>query len=180
MEQENVESHSEAQPLQWANFRLGMIVAIVALVIDQANKLWLIFSYDIAAKAPVSLTSFFDLVMVWNRGISYGLLQQDSDFGRWALIVFALGVSIGLSLWLLRLETRLAAVSVGLIVGGAIGNAIDRIAYGAVADFYSLQIFGFDWYVFNIADCWVVVGVVGLLYDSLFTHHKMVSNRSKM
>ncbi len=180
MQQENVESRSEAEPLHWANFRLGMIVAIIALVIDQVNKLWLIFSYDIAAKAPVSLAPFFDLVMVWNRGISYGLLQQDSDFGRWALIVFAIGVSIGLALWLLRLETRLAAISVGLIIGGAIGNAIDRIAYGAVADFYSMQIFGFDWYVFNIADCWVVVGVVGLLYDSLFAHHKKVSNRSKM
>ncbi|WP_245290872.1 signal peptidase II [Methyloligella halotolerans] len=157
-----------------------MIVALVSLILDQANKLWLIFSYDIAEKAPVTLAPFFDLVMVWNRGISYGLLQQDSDFGRWALIVFALGVSIGLALWLFRLETRLAAISVGLIIGGAIGNAIDRIAYGAVADFYSMQIFGFDWYVFNLADCWVVAGVVGLLYDSLFAHHKKVSNRSKL
>ncbi|XSG80964.1 MAG: signal peptidase II [Methyloligella sp. ZOD6] len=180
MQKENVEGRSPAERLQRANFRLGLMVAAIALILDQANKLWLLFVYDIAAKAPVTLAPFFDLIMVWNRGISYGLLQQESAFGRWMLIIFAFGVSIGLALWLLRLETRLAAISVGLIIGGAIGNAIDRIAYGAVADFYSLHAFGYEWYVFNLADCWVVAGVVGLLYDSLFMHHKKVSNRSKM
>lgn len=180
MQQDDAGSRTPAEPLHSTNAWLGLSVAAIALILDQANKLWLIFAYDIAAKAPVSLTSFFDLVMVWNRGISYGLLQQDSDFGRWALIFFAFGISLGLALWLFRLEGRLAAVSVGLIIGGAIGNAIDRIAYGAVADFYSLQIFGFNWYVFNLADCWVVAGVVGLLYDSFFAHHKKVSNRSKI
>ena len=79
-----------------------------------------------------------------------------------------------------RITSPLAAASIGLIIGGAVGNAIDRIAYGAVADFFSLHAFGFEWYVFNIADTAIVAGVLGLLYDSLFRGHKKVGNPSKM
>jgi signal peptidase II len=128
----------------------------------------------------VALTPFLDVILVWNHGISYGLLQQHSDLGRWLLIGFALIVSFCLFLWLAQIGTRVAAISIGLIIGGALGNAIDRIAYGAVADFYSAHAFGYDWYVFNLADCAVVAGVVGLLYDSLLGDHKKVSNPSKM
>ena len=83
---------------------------------------------------------------------------------------------IVLTLWLARADRRLVAVSLGLIAGGAVGNAIDRALYGAVADFFSLHAFGFYWYIFNIADVAIVVGVMGLLYDLLFSGHKMVSN----
>ncbi|MEG6508716.1 signal peptidase II [Methyloligella sp. 2.7D] len=159
---------------------LGLAVAAAIVIADQANKLWFLFVYGIEDKAPVAVAPFLDLVMVWNRGISYGLLQQDGAFGRWMLIIFALGVALGLGIWLARVPSRLAAISLGLIIGGAIGNAIDRIAYGAVADFYALHAFGFEWYVFNVADCAVVAGVIGLLYDSFFGNHKKVSNPSNM
>lgn len=159
---------------------LGLGIALATAVIDQAHKTWMLYVYDIGAKAPVAITPFFDLVLVWNQGISYGLLPQESAVGRWGLILFALGASVALAVWLARLESRLTAIAIGLIIGGAIGNAIDRILYGAVTDFFSFHAFGYQWYVFNIADTAIVAGVVGLLYDSLFRGHKKVGNPSKM
>ena len=147
---------------------LGFGVATLTLLIDQAHKAWMLYVYDMGAKGTVALTSFFDLVLVWNEGISYGLLPQQSTLGRFGLVLFAIGATVGLTLWLARLTSPLAATAVGLIMGGAIGNAIDRSAYGAVADFFSLHAFGFEWYIFNLADTAIVAGVVGLLYESLF------------
>jgi signal peptidase II len=159
---------------------LGFIVALLTLLADQGNKLWMLHVYDIGAKQTVTLTPFFDLVLVWNKGVSYGLLAQDSAAGRYGLIAFAVVACIALIVWLSRLTTRLSAVAVGLIIGGAVGNAIDRVAYGAVADFYAFHAFGFEWYVFNIADVAIVAGVIGLLYDSIFGGHKKAGNPSKM
>ncbi len=146
--------------------RLGLVVAFVALVIDQVSKTWFLHVYDIAEKSPVAVTPFFNLVMVWNRGISYGLFQQDSDLGRYMLIAVKLAVTVGLLIWLWRVTDRVLAVALGLIIGGAIGNAIDRVVYGAVADFFHFHAYGYSWYVFNLADVAVVAGVALLLYDS--------------
>jgi signal peptidase II len=159
---------------------LGLGVAALTVLVDQANKLWMLYVYDIGAKAPVAIAPVFDLVLVWNQGISYGLLQQDSDFGRWALIAFAIVTSLALTVWLSQVTSKLVAASIGLIVGGAIGNAIDRIVHGAVADFFSFHAFGYQWYIFNIADVAIVAGVVGLLYESLFGGHKKVSKPPSM
>lgn len=162
------------------NSPLGLAVASATALIDQANKLYMLHVYDIGAKGTVTVTPFFDMVLAWNKGISYGLLPQDSTLGRVALIAFAIVASLALIVWLARVTTPLAAVAIGLIVGGAIGNAIDRIAYGAVADFYAFHAFGFQWYIFNIADVAIVAGVIGLLYDSFFGGHKKAGNPSKM
>ena len=159
---------------------LGLGVAAATALLDQAHKAWMLYVYDIGAKGVVTITPFFDLVLVWNQGISYGLLPQASALGRFGLIVFAFAASLALAAWLARVTTPLGAVSIGLIIGGAIGNVIDRIAYGAVADFFSLHVFGFQWYVFNIADAAIVAGVVGLLYESLFRGNKKAGKPSKM
>jgi len=159
---------------------LGLGIAAIALAADQASKAWLLYVYEIGAKGAVTVAPFFDLVLVWNRGVSYGLLPQESDLGRWGLILFAFAAAIALIVWLARVTSSLAATAIGLIVGGAIGNAIDRMLYGAVADFFSLHAFGYQWYIFNIADVAIVAGVIGLLYESLFGGHKKVSNPSKM
>jgi len=159
---------------------LGLGIAAVVLLVDHAHKAWMLYVYDIGAKGVVRLTPFFDLVLVWNQGVSYGLLTQRSELGRWALILFAFAATIGLAIWLARTTSLLAAAGIGVIIGGAIGNAIDRVLYGAVADFFSFHAFGYEWYVFNIADTAIVAGVVGLLYESLFGGHKKVSNPSKM
>ncbi|WP_431557254.1 signal peptidase II [Methyloceanibacter sp.] len=159
---------------------LGLAIAALVILADQAHKAWMLHVYDIGAKGVVTVAPFLDLVLLWNKGISYGLLPQDSALGRWGLIVFAFAASLALIVWLARVTSPLMAAAIGLIIGGAIGNAIDRIVYGAVADFFAFHAFGFEWYVFNIADVAIVAGVLGLLYDSLFGGHKKVGNPTKM
>lgn len=150
----------------------GLAVAATATVADQALKLWLLFAVDLAARGVVRLTPFLDLVLIWNRGISYGLFQQDGPLGQWALLGLKAAAVALLWIWLARSVSRLTALSLGLIIGGALGNAIDRLAYGAVADFLLFHIttasFSLRWYVFNLADAAIVAGVAGLLYDSLW------------
>ena len=146
---------------------LGLGIAALTVVADQLHKAWMLYVFNIGAKTPVAIAPFFDLVLVWNQGISYGLLPQQGELGRLGLILFAIVASLALAVWLARQTSQLAGASIGLIIGGAVGNAIDRIAYGAVADFFSFHAFGFEWYVFNIADTAIVAGVLGLLYGSL-------------
>ncbi len=154
--------------------RLSIIVALATLALDQASKLYLLFVFDLFLHEPVALGPFVELIVVWNRGISYGLLQQDTDLGRWLLTIFSIAVAIGLAVWMLRTPHRLLAASLALIVGGAIGNAIDRIAYGAVFDFVHVHVGTFSWYVFNIADAAIVAGVIGLVYDSFVLEGRRV------
>jgi signal peptidase II len=154
-----------------AHIKTGLVTALVALVLDQASKLYLLFVYDIAARGAVKVTPFFDLVLTWNKGISYGLFQAETVSAQVLLLAIKLAVVAALAVWLWHAHNRIAALGLGLIIGGAIGNAIDGLAYGAVMDFafFHLQ-WGasrFDWYVFNVADVAIVAGVIGLLYDSL-------------
>jgi signal peptidase II len=153
----------------------GASLAVATILCDQLHKAWMIQLFD-GSRNKITVTPFFDLVLVWNRGVSYGLLKQDSDAGRWVLAGFALVAALALFAWLAQLQTRLAAASVGLIIGGALGNAIDRLHYGAVADFFFFHVAGFNWYVFNLADVAIVAGVGGLLYDSLKSSHKSAGN----
>ncbi|MEC9367188.1 MAG: signal peptidase II [Pseudomonadota bacterium] len=157
---------------------LGLSLALIAVLIDQAQKWWTLHVYDLASKGTVSLSPFLDFVLVWNPGVSYGLLPQEGWIGQAVLIAIAIAAVAGFTVWLARTRSALVAASIGLIIGGAIGNAIDRALYGAVADFFSFHAFGFYWYVFNIADAAIVAGVAGLLYDSLFGSHKKVSKSS--
>lgn len=151
--------------------RVGLVTAVAAVALDQASKLWLLFAFDIAARQPVHLTRFLALVLVWNKGISYGLLQHHGPLGQWALLAVKAVAVVALWIWLSRSGSRLTAVALGLIIGGAIGNGIDALAYGAVADFVLFHItaatWSFNWYVFNLADVAIVAGVIGLLYESL-------------
>lgn len=154
----------------------GLAAAVAALLIDQLHKIWMVSVFEHAQTAKITVAPFFDLVLVWNRGISYGMFRQDSDAGRWLLIGFAAAAALALTLWLAQLQTRLSAASVGLIIGGALGNAADRVHYGAVADFFSFHVAGFNWYVFNLADVAIVAGVAGLLLDSARSRHKNAQN----
>ena len=155
--------------------RLGLIAAAIVCALDQAVKLWLLGPFDLANKGLVHLTSFLAFVLTWNPGISYGLFPQDTDFGRYTLLALKTGAVVILWVWLARAETKLTALSLGLIIGGAFGNAIDRLAYGAVMDFVLFHIdtetIKFAWYVFNLADAAIVAGVIGLLYESFFGGH---------
>jgi signal peptidase II len=150
--------------------RTGIIAAIAVLVLDQASKLWLLRVFDIAHRGAVKVTPFFDLVLAWNIGISFGWFQSDSPLAQIALMIVKAVAVIVLAIWMARSRTLIATLALGLIIGGAIGNAIDRFAYGAVVDFalFHIQLGGqtYNWYVFNIADVAIVAGVIALLYDS--------------
>jgi signal peptidase II len=151
-------------------FRAGLIAAIATLVIDQASKLWLLYVFDIGHRGTVKVTPFFDLVLAWNIGISFGWFQNDGLVAQTALMVVKVLAVAALTIWMARSKTHLATVALGLIIGGAIGNAIDRVAYGAVVDFALLHLQigqnNYNWYVFNLADTAIVAGVIALLYDS--------------
>ena len=148
----------------------GLAVAAIACLIDQASKLYLLFVFDLAAN-PVRLGPFFDFVLTRNTGISYGLFQTQGPLGQGVLLGFKALAVLLLWLWLARSQAGLTALSLGLIIGGAVGNAIDRLAYGWVADFVFFHVstanWRFNWYVFNLADVAIVAGVMGLLYESL-------------
>ncbi|BCW90291.1 Lipoprotein signal peptidase [Alphaproteobacteria bacterium SO-S41] len=149
----------------------GFLIALVVLIADQASKSYVLYGLDFIecpACIPIDLTSFFSLTMVWNRGISYGLLPAGSNGEIWLLIAFSLGMAGILSWWLIRAQSRWLALGLGLVVGGALGNVIDRFIYGAVADFFHFHAFGKSWYVFNVADAAIVMGVVAILIDALF------------
>ncbi len=148
--------------------RTGFAIALVTVLIDQGYKWWMLNIYDIGSRGVVKITPFFDLTLIWNKGISYGLFQQNSDLGRYILIGIILCIMAVLVVWMIRARGFFIAVAMGLVLGGALGNVIDRVVYGAVADFFSFHFWGYYWYVFNLADVWVVAGAVLLLYDAIF------------
>jgi signal peptidase II len=150
----------------------GLAIALIVGAADQASKLWLLKVYGLADKGMVKVAPFVDLVLTWNTGISYGWFQTESVAGQALLLAIKAIAVIVLAIWMARSQTRMAAVALGLIIGGALGNAIDSLAYGAVVDFalFHVQIGEKDlsWYVFNLADTAIVAGVAALLYDSFF------------
>jgi signal peptidase II len=153
-----------------SRLRPGIIAAVAVLALDQASKLWLLYVFDLPHRGAVKVAPFLDLVMAWNVGISFGWFQSDNQATQIILMIIKAVAVIVLAIWMASSRTLIATVALGLIIGGAIGNAIDRFAYGAVVDFalFHLQIGGktFNWYVFNLADVAIVAGVAALLYDS--------------
>lgn len=155
--------------------RLGLSIALATLVLDQIHKWWMLAIFRIQDRGPVAVAPFMDLVYVKNIGISYGF--GAGVVSQPMLSLFAALASLALAVWLARSATGwLMAASLGLIIGGAVGNAIDRLHLGGVADFFRLHAFGYSWYVFNIADAAIVAGVAGLLYDSLVPSRKRAAN----
>lgn len=147
---------------------IGAGLAVLVIVLDQASKLWVLnglgFMEGGAGTRIEVLDPWFNLTMVWNRGVSFGLFAADSLWVRLVLIAFSLAIAGVIAFWLTRAERLLQAVAFGLIIGGAIGNVIDRIAYGAVADFLDFSGLYFP-YVFNVADATISAGVAGLVLD---------------
>ncbi len=153
-------------------------LALAVIVADQISKFWILGSVFPAACQPFVATPAYytpcsipvfgplNLSMVWNQGVSFGLFRGEADWVRWVLVAFSLCVAVALGVWARRIDRPLLGAAIGLIMGGAIGNLIDRVRLGAVADFLDLQALYFPW-VFNIADSAITIGVVLLLLDSL-------------
>ena len=148
----------------------GLVAAAAALLIDQGSKILLLYGFDFAGMAPgdsIDVLPFFNLVMVWNPGVSYGLFPAHGPWGTAFLAVFSLAAVAGLGAWLWNSKRSVLSAGLGLVIGGALGNLVDRLIYGKVADFFHFYALGHDWYVFNGADCAITLGVGALLYDAL-------------
>jgi len=148
----------------------GLAAAALALALDQGSKLVFLYVFrfiEMGAGAHVQVLPFFNLMMVWNPGVSYGLFPAHGPLGTALLAAFSTAAVGALGWWMWGARRRLLAMGLGLVIGGALGNLIDRLIYGKVADFFHFYVRAYDWYVFNIADCAITVGVVALLYDAV-------------
>ena len=154
--------------------RLAIVAYVLALVVvgaDQALKYWVIEVFDLPSRTTAQVAGPFWLTMVWNRGVSFGVFNTDADWTRWALSAFALAVAGMLAVWATRVRGALLAVAIGFIMGGALGNLVDRVRLGAVTDFLDFSRLHFPW-VFNLADAAINVGAVLLLWDLFLAPRK--------
>ena len=151
---------------------LGLAAAVIVLAADQASKWWVLNKLDLESARQLVLLPVLNLTMVWNRGVTFGLLNGLGSWGHVLLTAVALSVVVALGFWLHRAESRMVAVAIGAIAGGAIGNVIDRLRYGAVVDFIHAHVAtpwgDVSWYVFNVADAAIVCGVAALILDAQF------------
>jgi len=154
----------------WRNLRVGLGLAALVAVLDQATKWWIV---EKVMQPPqmIPITPFFNLVLGHNRGVSFGMLNMQTPMGRWILVALALAIVAGLMIWMWRAEKTWVAVTLGLIVGGAMGNVADRVFVGAVVDFLDFHAAGYHWPAFNVADIGITCGAAGLIWDSFFGDH---------
>lgn len=167
------------------SMRLGLVLAAVIIVLDQASK-WavveLLMRPEGVADTPfyssvrIALLPVFDLVMAWNRGVSFGILNNAGAWNAVILSVLSVAISAGLLVWMRRSTSRLVTLALGGIVGGALGNVIDRVRWGAVADFLDVHVMGYHWPAFNLADSAITVGAVLLVLDALFAKPSSTKN----
>jgi lipoprotein signal peptidase len=137
------------------------------LAADQASKYWVLEILRLPELRSIEILPVLNFTMVWNHGITFGLLWSDSAWAGLVLAAVALAVVAALSVWLWRAERLTVAIALGAVAGGAVGNVIDRARFGAVVDFIHAHVFGWSWYVFNVADAAIVCGVAALVLDGM-------------
>ena len=147
--------------------RAGIWTAVLLALIDQTSKT-IILTFVMKPPRIIEITEFFNLVLVWNRGVSFGMLQSSSVWGPILLGAVTLIIIVLLFFWLREANTKLYAIALGLIIGGALGNLTDRVIYQAVVDFIDIHFFGYHWPAFNVADSAISIGAIYIIYESLF------------
>ena len=158
---------ARANPPGWRYIVTGLVALLVVFLADQASKLWILQGLGLPQLGRVDLLPVLSLTMVWNAGVTFGLFKAGGDWGPLVLVAVAVAIVAALAVWLRRAETRLVALSLGAIAGGAIGNVLDRLRFGAVVDFIHIHVGTWSWYVFNVADAAIVCGVGALVLDGL-------------
>jgi signal peptidase II len=143
--------------------RLALALVLVLFLADQLFKYWILEGLNLPEVGSIPLLPFFSLTMVWNPGISMGMFRADTDLGRWMLVGFTALVALLVAVWLWREKSRINAIPLAMILGGALGNIVDRIRFGAVADFFHIHVGSWSFYVFNVADAAITLGVIALL-----------------
>ncbi len=152
---------------------VGLALAIAILALDQVTKHLALLHLD--PVEPLAVTSFFNLVLVWNRGVSFGMLTGAGQAAPWLLVALALAIAGFLAVWLWRERRPLPQTALWLVLAGAVGNIIDRLRFGAVVDFLDFHLQGYHWPAFNVADSAIVIGAGLLLLDSLFARRDTIS-----
>lgn len=161
------------KPASTRHLRIGLLVAVAVFVLDQLSKLWIVDHLRLAEiQGGIEILPVFRLVMVWNYGISFGMFADAGDMRRWLLIAVALGITAAMLVWMWKTRHTLLSLALGLVVGGALGNVIDRLRWGAVADFFYFHYEEWYWPAFNIADSSIFIGVVILCWDSIVNSEK--------
>lgn len=145
---------------------LGLLAGLLVLAADQASKAWMLYGIDLPRVGQIVLLPVLNLTMVWNRGVTFGLLTGSGSWDYLVLAFVALAVVGVLVVWLRRTQSLLVGIALGAIAGGAVGNVIDRLRFGAVVDFLDFHIGAWHWYVFNVADAAIVCGVIALVLES--------------
>lgn len=157
-------------------FAYGIIIALTVLAMDQMLKFWLMIHYALPMRGTVEILPFFNLVAVWNTGISFGMLNEMGASNSSILIVFAAALTTTLLVWLYRTQQRFLARAIGMVVGGAVGNIIDRIRFGGVFDFIDIHLYDYHWPAFNIADAAICIGVILILIDGFLCNNSTHSS----
>lgn len=152
-------------------FVLGGGAAAVVLVLDQLSKWWVITRLMNPPRV-IEITPFFNFVMWWNKGVTFGLFASAPGWGRWVMVVLALVIAVVLVIWLVKVNDKIPAFGIGLVIGGAVGNVIDRIRFGAVADFLDFHVGALHWPAFNLADATITIGVGLMLIDAFIERRK--------
>jgi signal peptidase II len=146
----------------------GLVLAALVAALDQLSK-WIIVAHVMNPPVPIEVTSFFNLVLAHNRGVSFGMFAAGSELGKWILVGLALIISGFLVRWLFQSSSPFSIIALGLILGGAVGNVIDRVLIGAVVDFLDFHAFGTHWPAFNVADTTIFLGAAGLIFESFLS-----------
>jgi signal peptidase II len=154
---------------------LGLLSLVVVLIADQLSKWWIVDMLRLQEIGRIDLLPMLSLTMVWNQGVTFGMFKADSQMGALLLAAVAALIVVALGVWMRRAESRLVVVALGAIAGGAVGNVVDRIRFGAVVDFIHFHVAGWSWYVFNVADAAIVCGVAALVLDGLRPRSHAVS-----
>ena len=163
--------HYRNKHVMSSSIRLGLIVALASILIDQASKWWILVEVMDPPKV-IPVTSLLNFVLTWNRGVSFGLFNNEGNFGAWFFSILAIIIVGILLIWLRKAETKVQSISLGFIIGGAIGNVIDRVNHLAVLDFIDFHFGGSHWPAFNAADSFITLGAAVLIVDSLFSRQK--------
>ena len=150
---------------------LGLLIAILAFFIDQLSKWWML-AFVMNPPKVISVTPFFNLVLAWNKGVSFGMFNDQGDSGAWILSSIAILITLVLIYWLIKAKTNITATGLGAIIGGAIGNVFDRLNHGAVLDFLDFYVNNLHWPAFNAADSFITIGAITLIWETLFYQHK--------
>ena len=159
------------------NFYLNLIIILIVFIFDRATKLYILKLAELETSVDIYIAPYLNLFLIWNKGIAFGLFSIDGSI-IYNSITILIGLIIIAILFMMLRNNNIQGYFFALIAGGALGNFYDRIVYSAVPDFIDLHFYGFHWFVFNIADIFITIGVFCLILVELFLNNKNTNEKN--